>query len=139
MRQRLRSHQRYFEALERRAHHRQHLSWSPLVADTELDRPPPRHALVAAAPEQRDLALHELAIRDDDRDVGHRCQRGVAPADADDFPGEPVDLDPVADAVGVVELKRNAAEEIVEGGLRCKANRAKYHRGRNRDGSQVYA
>ncbi len=105
-------HERYLEALERRAHHRQHLSASPFVADAELDRPPPRYTLVAATPEQCDLAFHELRIRDHDRHVGHGRQRGIAPADAHDFTGEPIDLDPVADAVGVVELQRDAAHEV---------------------------
>ena len=64
--------------------------------------------------DDRKLALHELAVRHHDLLAIARENRGEAPLDLDHAPGNVVELDPVADLQRVVELQREAAEDVAE-------------------------
>ena len=89
---------------------------------------------------QGDAIVHQLRIRNDDGDVAHRRQGGVAPAYADDLSRDAaVHLDPVADAIGVVELKRNAAHQVAQRRLQCKAERRSAHGCRGNEARQIHA
>ena len=139
MRDRLGRHERNLAAFERRMDDGEYLPRRPLVPDPEFNRSPPGNAQIAAASDQRDPVFHQFGIRDDDRHVVHRRQRRVTPANADDFAGDAVDFNPVADAAGVVELQRNAAKQIAERGLRREADDRGQCRRRDADRGQVHA
>ena len=68
------------------------------------------------------LFFMTLRVGDDDRLVGVRRDRHVAPADADDLPDHLVDAHPVADAAGLLELQRDAAPQVAERLLRENAS-----------------
>ena len=83
--------------------------------DHEVEGAPPRRVRAFAPAEDRDAALHERAVGDEDRlPVAGLEQRG-APADVAHPAGQlVVDPDPVAHLDRVVELDRESAKHVAQ-------------------------
>ena len=103
-----------FGFVDRRLNHRNHPCRRGAEIDIEKNLPPPCQCFAGAAAQNQKLALHQHAVRHHHGFAVARLDRSRAPAHVDNAPGEVVDFEPVADAHRVVELHREAADDVAE-------------------------